>query len=148
MCQSKDSCMPQAVLDSDDQGCAEMLVVFVGHTQCRFLAWLKQGFKHCFVAQREGDCWIICDPLKNHMELSLLNLPPNFCLSRFYLDEGYVVVAGYGPRMRRERRACLEILTCVTVAKKLIGIRSFWTFTPWQLFRVLCSMGDAWQILE
>jgi len=31
--------------------------------------------------------------------------------------------------------------------KRIIGLRSFWTFTPWQLFRRLLSMKDQWRLV-
>ncbi|MEZ5933321.1 MAG: hypothetical protein R3F54_15490 [Alphaproteobacteria bacterium] len=126
----------------------EVLVVFVGHTHCRSLHWLKQGFKHCFVAQRVGGGWIICDSLKNQIELSQIDLPPDFSLSAFYRDMGHTVLAGQGHSIRQSTMITPEFLTCVSVVKRIIGVRSFWTFTPWQLFCRLRTMDDRWQVVE
>ncbi|NJO36275.1 MAG: hypothetical protein HC871_00100 [Rhizobiales bacterium] len=126
----------------------ELLVVFVGHTQCRSLHWLKQGFKHCFVAQRLGDGWIICDSLKNRIELSFLRLPNDFSLSAFYRDMGHTVLAGRGPYIEKLRMIMPEVLTCVSMVKRIVGIRSFWTLTPWQLFCHLQAMKDRWRLVE
>jgi len=127
---------------------SEVLVVFVGQTECRHLRWLKQGFRHCFIALRRGDRWLVCDSLKNQIEFSLIDLPSNFDLGEFYRNRGYTVVVGQGLDQEQPRPFIPEILTCVTIAKRIIGIRSFWTFTPWQLFCLLISMNDRWRLVR
>lgn len=125
----------------------KILIVFVGQSDCPCLRWLKQGFKHCFVALQTTDRWIICDSLKNRMDFSIIDLTPNFNLSEFYSHRGYTVIAGYGSAQKPSSSIVPEILTCVTVVKRIIGLRSFWTFTPWQLFCLLTAMDDQWQLV-
>lgn len=137
---------PQSKKEDNDR--FQILVVFVGHTECRWLRWLKQGFKHCFVALHKGDRWIICDSLKNYLELTVLILPQNFCLSQFYRHRGYAVLGGRGPCLKAEEDFKLEILTCVSVVKRIIGLRSFWTLTPWQLFCHLKAMDGDWRLID
>lgn len=127
---------------------SEILVVFVEQTECRHLRWLKQGFKHCFVALRSGGSWVICDSLKNRMECSLIDLPASFDLPEFYQRRGHTVVVGESSQRKGTGSIIPEPFTCVTVAKRIIGIRSFWTFTPWQLFCLLTSMNDRWRLIE
>ncbi|MGI9485672.1 MAG: hypothetical protein ACR2RF_07280 [Geminicoccaceae bacterium] len=127
---------------------SKILVVFVEQTECYYLRWLKQGFKHCFVALQISDRWVICDSLKNKMVFSIIELPSDFRLSEFYRDRGYIVIAGHGSAQRQSSSIIPEILTCVAVVKRIIGIRSFWTFTPWQLFRLLNSMDDQWRLVS
>ena len=126
----------------------EILVVFVGHAECRCLHWLKQGFKHCFVALCIDGKWVVCDSLKNYIEVSLINLPSDFSLSEFYRSRGYTVIIGHAQHHRTRSAIMPEIFTCVAVVKRIIGLRSFWTFTPWQLFRRLLSMKDQWRMVE
>jgi len=126
----------------------EALVVFVGYAECRYLRWLRQGFKHCFVALHIGDRWVICDSLKNRIEFSQIKPPHDFSLGQFYRKRGHTVIAGYGYQQGLQGSAIPEILTCVTVVKRIIGLRSFWTFTPWQLFSLLNSMDDHWHLVE
>lgn len=125
-----------------------ILVVFVGQTECRFLRWLKRGFKHCFVALKTNDRWVICDSLKNKIEFSILALPADFCLSEFYRHQGYTVIAGCGSTQSKSSSIIPEILTCVAIVKRIIGIRSFWTITPWQLFCLLQSMNGQWRLVQ
>lgn len=127
---------------------ANVLVVFVGHTECGCLRWLKDGFKHCFVALQSSDKWIICDSLKNHMKFSIVELPSSFSLSRFYLDRGHIVLAGHEATPSEGSLFLPELLTCVGIVKRIIGIRSFWTVTPWQLFCLLRSMSHRWRLVQ
>ena len=126
----------------------DILVVFVGHTECRYLRWLKQDFKHCFAALYIDGRWIICDSLKNSIEFSLVKLPQNLSLSEFYRSRGYTVMIGHTCHYKSGSAAMPEIFTCVAVVKWIIGLRSFWTLTPWQLFRRLSSMKDQWRLAE
>lgn len=126
----------------------EILVVFVGQTECRLLRRLKKGFRHCFAALRTDDRWIICDSLKNQIEFSLFDLPYDFDLGKFYRGRGHTVVIGTGVVSATPTSIVPEPLTCVTIVKRIIGIRSFWTVTPWQLFRLLTSMKDNWRLVD
>lgn len=126
---------------------ANLLIVFVDYTECRYLRWLKQGFRHCFVVMRSQERWIVCDPLKNCIEFSTFNIPIDFDLSDFYRSRGHIVVAGSLSGQRQAASLLPEFLTCVSIAKRIVGIQSFWTFTPWQLFRLLVSEKDRWRLV-
>lgn len=126
----------------------EVLVVFVNHTQCYWLKFLKSGFRHCFSVIRDGNKWIVCDSLKGHMELFVIDGGPDFNLAEFYAKQGYVVLAGTNIQRKTDDRPRVEFLTCVTVVKRLLGLQSFWVWTPWQLFCLLISRpshGGSWR---
>lgn len=135
-------------LEKHENDHAEILVVFVGQTECRYLRWLKKGFRHCFAALRTGDRWIVCDSLKNQLEFSLIDLPYDFDLGKFYRGRGHTVVTGAGSERVMTASTIPELMTCVTIVKRVIGIRSFWTLTPWQLFRLLISMNNRWRLVD
>lgn len=126
----------------------EFIVVFVDKTECRCLRWLKRGFRHCFVALRSEDRWLICDSLKNRIEFSIVDLPDDFDLGDFYYEEGHTVIVGNQPKEKPETFILPEVLTCVAVVKRVIGLQSYWTLTPWRLFCVLNSMDNDWHVLE
>jgi hypothetical protein len=82
---------------------------------------------------RDGGTWLVCDPLKDRIELSVLPVPANFDLAGFYAQQGHVVLHGLTrPSLPRGLTAMVP-LTCVTVAKRLLGVRAAWVLTPWQL---------------
>lgn len=85
---------------------SDILVIFVDHTDCKWLKWLKPGFRHCFVALHSGDQWIVCDSLKNRMEIKVFDFPNEFNLAKFYYDQGYTVL--YGPPIEKKYQKNLK----------------------------------------
>ena len=127
----------------------DTLVVFVNHTECRWLTWLRPGFRHCFAAVRIDHRWVVCDALKSSVELHAFDLPSDFDLASFYSEKGHVVVIGTRMCQPNIHRLTIEPLTCVAITKRVIGLQSIWVQTPWQLFRVLLETQDQeanWQL--
>lgn len=115
------------------------LVVFVDQTECPWLRVLHRGFRHCFAAVSDGHAWIVCDPLKDRMELAILRLPARFDLAGFYAGQGYEVLIGRVRHAPPQARLTLAPLTCVAIVKRILGLRAFWVLTPRQLFDQLCD---------
>jgi hypothetical protein len=138
---------------SNEEG-SDAFVVFVDHTDCLWLRWLKPGFRHCFAAFRTGDVWVVCDPLKDRIELlpvDLTALAGDFDLSAFYAQQGHVVLVGKAVAKQTPRRPTIEPLTCVAVTKRVLGLRSSWIFTPWHLFCFLAGRplgGTSWRLVS
>jgi hypothetical protein len=121
----------------------QALAIFVGRTDCRWLGGLRAGFRHCFVALHDGGTWVTCDPLKDRIELRALPLPADFDLGSFYARRGHIVLRGLTrPGLPRGSVAVVP-LTCVTVAKRLLGVRAPWVLTPRQLWRHLRGAGHG-----
>ena len=115
------------------------LVVFVDHAGSPLLRALRIGFRHCFVAVRHGTLWLTCDPLKDRLQLSVLPVSAGFDLAGFYAKYGHTVLLGTtNPNLPRGAFT-LAPLTCVTIAKRVLGVRAPWVATPWQLCRLLRS---------
>lgn len=131
---------------SDLPSCGRLaLAVFVDHAECHWLRALKPGYRHCFVAVRDGGSWLVCDSLKDRMEILHLALPARFDLARFYADRGHRVLIGR-TRPDLPRRPLLPApLTCVAVVKRIVGVRAPWVMTPWQLFRHLSQRPTGWR---
>jgi hypothetical protein len=125
------------------------IVVFVDHTECHWLQSLRRGFRHCFVALELGSSWLICDSLKSHMELALLDLPDSFDLARHYAEQGHRVLVGRVGTVVSRPTLALSPLTCVSVAKRLLAIRAAWVWTPWQLFsHLLNAQPRTWRVVS
>jgi hypothetical protein len=123
------------------------LVVFVDHAGCRWLRGLRRGFRHCFVALRQERAWLICDCLKHRIELA--SLPADFDLAGFYAARGHRVLAGPPTADPVRSGVHLAPLTCVSVAKRLVGVRAARIVTPWQLFRHLRGVpAAAWREID
>lgn len=112
-------------------------LVFVDQTECRALRHLKRGFRHCFTVLECGSGWLVCDPLKDRIELSVLELRPGLDLPGFYASQGHRVLLGQAQPAPARRRLAVAPLTCVEVAKRLLGLHAPLVLTPWQLFRHL-----------
>lgn len=124
----------------------QAVAVFVNHVECFWLRGLRPGFRHCFVAIRDHAGWLICDPLKDRIELSALPLSAQFDLPGFYANCGYTVLFGRTKPSLPRRPFSLAPLTCVTIAKRVLGVRARWVMTPWQLCRHLTSEAHGFQI--
>jgi hypothetical protein len=120
-------------------GAPQVLVVFVDHVVCPWLHLLQRGFRHCFVVLRTGPLWLACEPLKDRIELDVLDLPSGFDLARFYGEQGHRVLLGRRPSSAPRRRFALAPLTCVTIVKRLLGINAPWVCIPSQLYTHLAG---------
>jgi hypothetical protein len=109
-------------------------VVFADHTSCAWLRFLRRGFRHCFIVLHAGSLWLACEPLKDRIDLDVLALPAEFDLAAFYGRQGHHVLQGRRLPPRPRRPFAPAPLTCVTVVKRLLGIRAPWVWTPWQLY--------------
>jgi hypothetical protein len=133
------------VLTSRTLGSRPAMVVFVDHTDCRWLRPLKRGFRHCFVALEHPSGWLVCDSLKSHIELILVELPGPLDLAECYADQGHHVLLGQTAPCFPHPPLPLAPLTCVSVAKRVLAIRADWVWTPWQLFgHLLHARPQSW----
>jgi hypothetical protein len=125
------------------------MIVFVDHTECYWLRSLPRGYRHCFVALKHDPTWLVCDSLKSHIELTLLDLPASFDLARHYARHGHRVLVGRTGSQHPRAAAALAPLTCVSVAKRLLAIRAAWVWTPRQLFSYLVhTQPDVWRVVS
>jgi hypothetical protein len=91
------------------------------------------------VALRDEGMWLACDALKDRLELSVLPISPEFNLAGFYAKRGHTVLLGTTRPNLPRRPLAVAPLTCVTIAKRLLGVRAPLVVTPWQLCRHLKS---------
>ena len=128
------------------------LVVFVDQAESPWLGGLRAGFRHCFVVLRQGSGWLACDPLTDRLELAELPVPGGFDLPGFYAVCGHAVLLGATRPDVPRRGLTLAPLTCVEIAKRLLGVRAARVITPWQLYRYLkgndCHSPDVGQAVR
>lgn len=112
------------------------LVVFSDNTGVWWLRYLKPGFRHCFIMLEtdRGCVWV--DPLSTGLTIKPLEGFELAGLMRWYKDQGMRVVkvnvaSGGGAVFN------WAPMTCVEVAKRLIGLRDSGVITPWQLYQKL-----------
>lgn len=105
--------------------------------------YLKPGMSHVYAVRksRGGAFWIIVDPLLSHITVDMIPVD-KFPHIRLYAGEEAVILP-VRAKINPAPRYTLCIFNCVEVVKGLLGIRSFWTFTPWQLYKLL-KKGRKW----
>ena len=115
---------------------APALVVFADDATLKWLRPLRAGFRHCFVAIRRGDYWIICNPFAHYTDLDVVYGFTGTELTEWYRRHGLLVVetvATTPPAVCAPFRP----FTCVEAVKRALGLHAPWVFTPRQLHRHL-----------
>ncbi len=111
----------------------KFILLFTDKTSLWLPRLLKRGFRHCKVIVETGGGWLFVNPLAE--EIKAFKLPPlpveNLC--DFYREIGFTVIWGYSSRVKSYQQPT----DCVAVSKRLIGVRSRWVRTPYQLFKFL-----------
>jgi hypothetical protein len=108
--------------------------------------FLKEGYQHVqlrkpfyFGPELDDVSWIVLDPGLSHLDVSLRAPGAAPWLDPEVLHAQRVEVA-VNPRRVREWFSFGPI-TCVEIAKTIIGINSWRVRTPWQLFNHLRQRG-------
>lgn len=113
---------------------AEAWVGFRNNSGLAWLAWLKPGFRHCFLLLRKGDFWLVYDPLAHHTRLDLV-LGGYELLDEFMEQGCRLIPVGIAEPPRRAQ--AWRPYSCVEAVKRALGIQARWVLTPWQLYRHL-----------
>lgn len=119
----------------------EIYVVFSDQTDLWWLKCLRRGFRHCFVIMRFADIWMALDPLAHKTEIMRIDIPDAFSLIGWLESQGERVVCVSA------QKAELKPLfpapcSCVEMVKRVLGLRQFFIFTPWQLFNFLKEQNE------
>lgn len=110
------------------------IAVFSGQTDFWWQRLMKPGFRHCGVLIEVGGNWIVLEPLAACLEVRVLPGASPSSLIRMLrrrhlvaIETAVVPIVGSvlfpGP------------FTCVEAVKRVLGIRTFWVQTPWQLYK-------------
>ncbi|MFY8095566.1 MAG: hypothetical protein ACOVN0_18965 [Niveispirillum sp.] len=112
------------------------LLVFCHDTEIAWLRILRPGFRHVFVALPVAGGWITLDPLSTRLEAEYHPLPADTDLAAWFRARGHpVLITAQRPPIPAQWP--LAPFTCVTLVKRVLGIRAAWVQTPWQLYRHL-----------
>ena len=113
-----------------------VIVIFSDATDIWWLRFLRPGFRHCFAVVFDGRQWILLDPLSHRIDIVAGDYMDRLEIVEWYRRLGCNVVE---TRLNAAPNAVPfpEPLTCVSIVKRLIGIRRPFVWTPWQLFRAI-----------
>lgn len=100
------------------------------------MRWVHPNYRHVYAMRKEGDYWIIVNPYRSYtgIELKPAYLYPDIRQIVRPLDEVMLVTVD---NLGDDYRGHLCWFTCVEVVKSLLGIKAFWCFTPYQLYKRL-----------
>lgn len=105
------------------------------------MRWIKKDFSHVYAMKRSPgeQFWTVIDPLLSHTDVRLI-CSGQWPHPRLYAGLDSVVLK-VTAKITSKPRWTLCVFNCVEVVKSLLGIKSFWTWTPWQLYKHLVR-GD------
>ena len=110
----------------------EGVVVFQDSDNPHWLIkYLKPGFRHCYVAIKQDDLWVKIDPVNS---CTIVEIYENMTIKA---EKDVKIVHFKVETSEKVYRGGFCWFNCVEVVKAHIGIKSFWTWTPWQLYKLL-----------
>ena len=99
--------------------------------------WLNPHFQHCYAVKESpgGEFWIVVDAKNSFTQVRMLSKMdyPHIRL----LEPDSVILSIRAIINPDNYRYTLCLFNCVEVVKSVLGIRAFWCFTPYQLYKRL-----------
>jgi len=123
---------------SSDDVIEEWTVCFTDYeTHKHWVQWLlKPGFFHCYAFKESpgGQFLMLVEPMRSHVDIDLLPNTPENLAKMTSCHKVVKVIVKYD---LSQERGHICRFNCVEVVKSLLGINSFWCWTPWQLYKRL-----------
>ncbi|MDG1153686.1 MAG: hypothetical protein P8N25_02375 [Alphaproteobacteria bacterium] len=123
------------VKNTKDSSC-DALVMFCD-SSLRFLNFLKPKYRHCFVAIKSENDWIIYEPLLNRTEITILRNSKALEVRRLFESMGCKVVSTNLNRSYVVKFSMFSPFTCVKAVGKVLGVSTKGIITPYQLYKKL-----------
>ena len=100
------------------------------------LRMLKKGFRHCFVVRDEGPLWSVFNAGRSHFDCSYWLKSEKPTIADMAGD--YSAIISYNGDLQHNNVIhSVNILSCVGIAKYVLGINQRRILTPYQLYRWL-----------
>ena len=101
--------------------------------------WLKTGIRHCYALRFDGYNWIAFNPGLGHTDIEILPFGHLDTIQNVSKDTNCTVILHVKVRRNsmRIRAPWPTAFTCVEQIKAILGIRCWYVFTAWQLFKHL-----------
>lgn len=117
----------------------EWYVVFTDSKYNNVLTpFLTEGFHHVYAMQKTegGIMWHIINPMRSHIHVDLEPVD-KYPHPRVYAGDDAIILPIKAIIDTSRFRGTLGVFNCVEVIKGLLGIREFWIWTPYQLYKHL-----------
>ena len=104
------------------------------------MRWIKRDFSHVYAMQKSpgGQFWVVVNPLLSHVDVELV-VVDDYPHPRTWAGPAAVILPVRAKIKGDAVRWSVCVFNCVEVIKGLLGIKSFWTWTPWQLYKHINS---------
>ena len=115
--------------------------IFIIFTQSKCKSWImkfiKKDFSHVFAMKKSpgGQFWIVIDAIHSYLDCDIV-LVEKYPHPRLYVDTEAVILP-VKAKIGTESRWSFCVFNCVEVVKALLGVKAFWVWTPWQLYKYL-----------
>ena len=104
-----------------------------------FSKFFKEGFRHVAIVIRTDSNYVLIDPRASTVGLELTGRVVPDTMERQLRDNSHAIQRvstvkgkGFFP---------IGLFTCVSLFKKLLGIRAWWVLTPYQLYNYINKRG-------
>ena len=117
-------------------------IVFTDSTHDHWLLKrLRRSFQHVFAVKKSpGEkFWIIVNPLVAYTVVE--TVPVAHYPDIWALVDPNAVIVPVLAEIKEKERHTVCVFNCVEVVKSLLGIRDFWLWTPYQLYKHLKKGG-------
>ena len=100
---------------------------------------LKKKYQHVFAVKKSvGGCfWIIINPLISYTYIDIVPVLESPHIRTLLIDPENSVIVPVTATIGEKERHTFCIINCVEIVKSLLGIRAFWVWTPYQLYKYL-----------
>jgi hypothetical protein len=110
--------------------------------------YLKKGFQHVqlwrpvkYGPEMRDTFWLVVEPCLEFLDAGVVfnHMPP------WHNDKGFTVQRVVSVCRAKKVRDWFHVgpVTCVELAKACLGTKSFWTRTPWQLYKYIARSGGV-----
>ena len=110
-------------------------VLFRNERSFKGLRLLKKNFRHCAVILESDRHWLYLDQTFFQTEMRIWDKSV-FPLV-FFKKKGWKVLQVSSPASSNTNRFRFGWVDCVSMVKRVLGIKKRWVFTPYQLYKVL-----------
>lgn len=125
-------------MDQGDKVIEHWYIVFTGSKLTHWVfSLLDREFQHCYAVKESpgGEFWIIIDSNSSYTDVTIKNMA-DYPHIRALVPNGVIlpIRAIMDPT---SYRYTLCVFNCVELCKSLLGIKDFWCWTPYQLYKRL-----------
>ena len=110
-------------------------ILFRDEKEFKFLRILKKGFRHCAVILESENHWLYVDQTFFQTEMRVWNKEINPLV--VFQKEGWETLKVNPPLFRVCHSFRFGWVDCVSVVKRILGIKKWGVFTPHQLYQLL-----------